>query len=252
MIVNEIRKLANLKNASILCAAAFLLFLFLGREISAIIVGILGLLISPRLRSVLDRYSFGPTRRELAIVVTAPALLISLLYGPAKVSTAPPMRSGVGEVSSARLPAAARVMEMQPTTPEMHEPGLPLDPEITENLTGCFAVDGDTLRCGDERIRLLGIDAPELEGHCAPGRSCVMGDPEASKSSLQAFSSGLIRVQRLGRDHYGRTLAHVYVSNINLACHQVIAGYAKYVREWDDQGKLRNECPMAPSTSLIY
>ena len=30
----------------------------------------------------------------------------------------------------------------------------------------CTVVDGDPLRCGSERVRLLGIDAPELPGHC--------------------------------------------------------------------------------------
>jgi endonuclease YncB( thermonuclease family) len=30
-------------------------------------------------------------------------------------------------------------------------------------LAVCVAVDGDTLRCGSERVRLLGIDAPEIE-----------------------------------------------------------------------------------------
>lgn len=29
--------------------------------------------------------------------------------------------------------------------------------------TSCFAVDGDTLRCGSEYIDLLGIDAPESQ-----------------------------------------------------------------------------------------
>lgn len=35
-----------------------------------------------------------------------------------------------------------------------------------EPIYGCRAVDGDTLRCGQERVRLLGIDAPEMPGHC--------------------------------------------------------------------------------------
>lgn len=38
-------------------------------------------------------------------------------------------------------------------------------------LLACLlvAIDGDTLRCGRERIRLLGTDAPELPGHCQRG-----------------------------------------------------------------------------------
>jgi endonuclease YncB( thermonuclease family) len=55
-----------------------------------------------------------------------------------------------------------------------------------EPLYGCSVTDGDTIRCGDERIRLLGIDAPELPGHCRSGRNCAPGDPYASTSSLTA------------------------------------------------------------------
>jgi len=29
--------------------------------------------------------------------------------------------------------------------------------------TACIVTDGDTIRCGDERIRLLAIDAQEME-----------------------------------------------------------------------------------------
>ena len=46
-------------------------------------------------------------------------------------------------------------------------------------ITGCTVTDGDTLRCDGERIRLLGIDAPELGGPCCPGRRCPAVDPEA-------------------------------------------------------------------------
>ena len=36
-------------------------------------------------------------------------------------------------------------------------------------------VDGDTLKIDGERIRLLGIEAPEIHG-CRQGRVCVPGD----------------------------------------------------------------------------
>ena len=44
----------------------------------------------------------------------------------------------------------------------------------------CTVTDGDTIRCGDERIRLLAIDAPEMGGRCRKGRQCVAGSPLAS------------------------------------------------------------------------
>lgn len=38
-----------------------------------------------------------------------------------------------------------------------------------QTVTRCTVTDGDTLRCGSEWIRLLGIDALELPGHCRSG-----------------------------------------------------------------------------------
>ncbi len=78
-------------------------------------------------------------------------------------------------------------------------------------------IDGDTVRCGPrhggEVVRLLGIDAPEMPGHCRRGRACAPGDPFASKASLQAAVRlrGRVTIERHGRDRYGRTLAFVRV-----------------------------------------
>ncbi|MFC4595509.1 thermonuclease family protein [Sphingobium tyrosinilyticum] len=102
-------------------------------------------------------------------------------------------------------------------------------------------VDGDTLRIGGERVRLLGIDAPEIHG-CRPGRACVPGDGQASKRSLQAMMGEKISVQRVGQDRYGRTLAQVYIGGRNVACEQIRRGHAQYVAKWDDGGLLARDC----------
>lgn len=34
-------------------------------------------------------------------------------------------------------------------------------------------IDGDTFDCGSTRIRLHGIDSPEMPGHCRSGRECT-------------------------------------------------------------------------------
>lgn len=102
-------------------------------------------------------------------------------------------------------------------------------------------VDGDTIRAGEERIRLLGIDAPEIHG-CRQGRVCVPGDGQASKRSLEAMMGGRISVQRVGQDRYGRTLAQVYADGRNVACEQIRRGQAVYVAKWDNGGLLAREC----------
>ncbi len=89
-----------------------------------------------------------------------------------------------------------------------------------------IAIDGDTLRCGKERIRLLGIDAPEMPGHCRRGRSCVQGDPYASKAALASMLKGQVTIERRGQDRYGRTLASVRVNGVDLSDAQVRGGMA--------------------------
>lgn len=102
-------------------------------------------------------------------------------------------------------------------------------------------VDGDTLRIDGERIRLLGIDAPEIHG-CRQGRVCVPGDGNASKRSLEAMMGGPVSVERAGQARYGRTLAQVYVGGRNIACEQIRRGQAQYVGKWDNGGRLAADC----------
>lgn len=108
-----------------------------------------------------------------------------------------------------------------------------------------IAVDGDTLRCGQERIRLIGIDAPELPGHCREGRSCAPGDPIASQAALTAALQGTFEIDRQGRDQYERTLARVRVNGVDLSCAQIAGGHAIYRADWDLLGEVGSECGIA-------
>lgn len=111
-------------------------------------------------------------------------------------------------------------------------------------LSDCTVSDGDTIRCQGERIRLLGIDAPELAGHCSAGRQCVEGDPLRSKLALeQAIAGKHLTIERVGKDRYGRTLGVVYADGRNVSCQLVRDGYAVYVGRWDDGELVRSNCP---------
>lgn len=112
-------------------------------------------------------------------------------------------------------------------------------------LVSCTVVDGDSLHCrapgrqGYEKIRLIGIDAPEMRGHCRPGRTCAQGDPEASKQALARLVEGRpVRLERQGTDIYGRTLAFAWVNGVSLSCAQVRGGHADYVPRWDRDGRV--------------
>lgn len=95
------------------------------------------------------------------------------------------------------------------------------------------AVDGDTLRCGHELVRLNGIDAPELPGHCRTGRVCTPGDGWASKRVLHSLvRRGEVRCAGVGRDGYGRVLARCEAGGLDLSCAMIERGQAvaRYAR----------------------
>ena len=96
--------------------------------------------------------------------------------------------------------------------------------------------DGDTLRVtrGNEelKIRLCGIDAPEL-------KQPLGIESRDYLRSLIAQGSGLIYVQPIEKDRYGRTVAELWIpikpdyeQQIHLNTAMVEAGYAYHYRQY--------------------
>lgn len=117
----------------------------------------------------------------------------------------------------------------------------------TVNSSTCLAIDGDTIVCrvGFERVhlRLNGIDAPELPGHCRKGRHCAPGDPSASKANMAAMVTGKrVHWIDLGTDKYGRTIAEVKVGRLDVQCAQLKGGFAIYKPRWDNQKLVARTC----------
>lgn len=89
--------------------------------------------------------------------------------------------------------------------------------------------DGDTLSCRNlsARVRLVGIDAPEMPGHCNPGRRCTPGDgAKAKRVLIELVRSGPVIVKPQGYDRYDRILARVSVNGVDLSCAMVARGAA--------------------------
>lgn len=70
----------------------------------------------------------------------------------------------------------------------------------------CRAVDGDTLRCGRERVRVVGLDAPELHGARCPAELRLA---RAATARLDALAARGVTLRPMGRDRYARLLAVV-------------------------------------------
>lgn len=102
--------------------------------------------------------------------------------------------------------------------------------------------DGDSLRlCSGERVRLIGIDAPELIGssRCAPAALarlknsrnppwCDHARGEQARAALAQFiASGPVQIERRGLDAYGRTLARVTVNGRDAGDRLISRGLAR-------------------------
>ncbi len=103
------------------------------------------------------------------------------------------------------------------------------------------AGDGDSLRCGGTKVRLAGIDAPELHGcRGRPGRKCMAGDGYAAKRRMAALVEGKqLRCEPVGQS-YDRVVASCHLPDgRDLSCVAIGAGIAKRWARYDRGGRLR-------------
>ena len=111
---------------------------------------------------------------------------------------------------------------------------------FARNQTGVFipqagifiAVDGDSLRQGDQDFRLHGIDAPELHQSCAN----KLGDDYPCGQNAKRALSDLVRGQTLvctphDTDRNGRLVAQCNVGRLDINAEMVRLGWAiAYIR----------------------
>ncbi len=86
--------------------------------------------------------------------------------------------------------------------------------------------DGDTIRLGDERIRIVGLDTPE-RGHRAQCNEEALAAERAREALIGEIESGHVALHRQGTDRYGRTLARVTVDGRDVAATLIAQGLAR-------------------------
>ena len=78
-------------------------------------------------------------------------------------------------------------------------------------------IDGDTIALNNRRVRLAGIDAPELSQECIEPDNTVVKCGQGAKRSLQyAIGNYNVTCIRKDVDHYGRIVADCYANGISL------------------------------------
>jgi endonuclease YncB( thermonuclease family) len=94
--------------------------------------------------------------------------------------------------------------------------------------TGTYtAVDGDSLRRGEESVRLYGIDAPELHQTCIDGRGADYPCGREARAALSDLVSGqTLNCLARDTDRYGRNVATCSIGVRDIADAMVRRGWA--------------------------
>ncbi len=100
-------------------------------------------------------------------------------------------------------------------------------------------IDGDTLEIDGQRIRLHGIDAPEIRQPCYRDSKPWRCGEAATKALAGKIGRHAVRCEERGRGRYGRTVAVCYAGGEDLGAWMVAQGlalaYRRYSMDYVDQ-----------------
>lgn len=94
---------------------------------------------------------------------------------------------------------------------------------VTAPATAQTVTDGDTLRFGDRRVRLWGIDAPEIHQTC-PDR--WLAGIEAARKMRELVKGREVTCENRGYDRYGRMIGLCRAGGVDIQAAMVRAGMA--------------------------
>lgn len=108
---------------------------------------------------------------------------------------------------------------------------LPPTPAM-KGLVASYAVDGDTLQLAERRIRLMGIDAPEMGQTCQDANGAPWFCGRQARDHLALLMQGGITCETTSHDRYGRELARcINAGGQDIAAEMTRQGWAvAYIR----------------------
>lgn len=147
----------------------------------------------------------------------------------------------------AAMPAPADIRTADIRTAEVLPPDTP--PQVTG--TSYRVVDGDTIHLEGQKIRLLGIDAPEMKQTCLGRNGLAWACGLRARDMLAGMlaTAGQVSCTITGRDRYQRLLGRCYAgaaaSGLDVQKALVLGGFAvaEYTEDYraeERQAKRRN------------
>ena len=106
---------------------------------------------------------------------------------------------------------------------------------LAESIIGkAKIIDGDTIHIGKNKIRLYGIDAPEINQTCTIEKIIWDCGIDSSQALESMISEKEIQCEIVDIDRYKRFVAKCFVKNINLNQYMVQNGWAVAYRYYSD------------------
>ena len=114
------------------------------------------------------------------------------------------------------------------------------------DITGpAYVIDGDTIDISDVRIRLNGIDTPEIEQICRTNGLIWHCGVEATKVMRHLTKGETVTCIGSTKDRYGRLIANCFVDDLSLNATMVETGmalaYRYYSLEYVEQEDFARE-----------
>jgi endonuclease YncB( thermonuclease family) len=100
--------------------------------------------------------------------------------------------------------------------------------------------DGDTIRRGDERVRIFGLDAPEADQRCERAGACYLCGRTATAALAELLDGEPVTILPTGDVSYGRIVARVMAGRVDVTEAMLRQGHAIAYRRFLQPGPVRD------------